>query len=273
MNKVPQIKLANGKYIPQIGLGLWQIKDQNEFDAAFRAAIDNGYTHFDTAQAYGNEQFLGNAWNRNNIKREDIFITTKIQVTHFTSNKLRESFKTSLENLKTDYVDLLLLHFPVPLVRKHAWLELEKLNSSGQAKSIGVSNYMPRHIEEMDSYASQKPVINQVELHIFLQQPDLIKFCHERQIQIEAYSPLAHGHMPENPTITKLMEKYNKTYAQIVLRWLVEQQIVIIPKSVTPARIAENINIFDFKLSDDDMNEIANLNLNKRYCWSPERIP
>src|SRR5579884_976614 len=161
---VPKIKLADYNLIPQVGLGLWQVTNEADFKSDLKAAVDYGYRHFDTAQAYRNEAMLGEAWTSVGLKREDLYITTKINVRHFTSGQLRSTFKESLAKLKTDYVDLLLLHFPVPVLRKKAWLELEQIKLNSQAKSIGVSNYTARHLEQLFSYANQKPALNQVEL-------------------------------------------------------------------------------------------------------------
>ena len=151
----PYIKLPGGREIPQIGLGLWKVKDEAEFNRSFEAAIKYGYRHFDDAQAYYNEQFLGKAWHKSGLKREELFITTKIAVTNFGFDKTKRSFDGSLANLRTDYVDLLLLHFPVPLLRKKAWKALEKIHAAGKAKSIGVSNYTIRHLEEMKTTPRQ----------------------------------------------------------------------------------------------------------------------
>ncbi len=270
---VPKISLADGKQIPQVGMGFWQVTDEAEFKTAFEAAVAAGYTHFDTAQAYHNEQMLGNSWPSSGLKREDMFITTKINIVNFSQKKLHESFEESLAKLKTDYVDLILLHFPVTILRKKAWLALEEIHKSGQARSIGVSNYTIRHLEEMDSYASEQPVINQVELHVFLQQPELIKYCKDHNIQVEAYSPLARAHIMDNPTVQSIADKYHKTYAQVMLRWLIDQGLVIIPKSVTPSRIKENIDLFDFKLDQADLAALAKEDQDKRFCWSPVHVP
>ena len=175
--EVPSLKLSDDKEIPQIALGLWKNKDPEEFAAVFKAAIKAGYRHFDSAQAYDNEQLLGKAWKHSGQKREELFITTKIAVEHFGYSRAKRTFAESLKKLQTDYVDLLLLHFPVPLLRKKTWEALEEIQVSGQAKSIGVSNYTIRHLEEMPGYAKVMPVVNQVELHVFLQQPELVKYC------------------------------------------------------------------------------------------------
>ena len=165
---VPYIKLNDGHKIPQIGLGLWQVKDQTVFDDAFAAAVEAGYRHFDSAQAYHNEQLLGAAWQRHGLKRESIFITTKISVTHFGAKRMASSFAASLDKLQTNYVDLLLLHFPVTGLRQKSWPELEKIQAEGLAHSIGVSNYTIRHLKEMKKYSHITPAVNQVELHVFL---------------------------------------------------------------------------------------------------------
>lgn len=270
---VPEINLKDDQTIPQVGLGLWQVKDENEFNTAFKSAIKTGYTHFDTAQAYGNEAMLGRAIKNNKVDRSKLFITTKIQISNFAPHKVRESFEQSLKALQTDYADLLLLHFPVTLRRKKAWLALEDLKTSGLVKSIGVSNYTPRHLEEMKTYANEIPAVNQVELHVFLQQPELIKYCKSNKIQIEAYSPLAHAHLMDNQVVREIAEKHDKSYAQIMLRFLIEQGFVVIPKSVNPKRIEENFNIFDFTLDASDIKKLKAEDKNKRTCWSPVHVP
>jgi len=273
MPDVPIIKLNDGNSMPQVGLGLWKSTDDAVFQQAVKDAVADGYRHFDTAQVYHNEQMLGEAWKANSLKREDIFITTKIFISNFSPKKLVESFKESLDKLQTDYVDLLLLHFPVTVLRKNAWKELEAIKAAGQAKSIGVSNYTERHLKELFGYAKEKPAINQVELHVFLQQPELIKFCKDNSIQVEAYSPLAMAKIMDNPVIQKIADKHSKTYAQVMLRFLIEQGLVIIPKSVTANRIKENISLFDFKLDESDMDELKKLDKDKRFCWSPVHVP
>lgn len=270
---IPSIKFSDGNSIPQIGLGLWKVKDRDQFDDSFKAAIKYGYTHFDTAQVYGNEAFLGEEWHRAGLQRQNIFITTKIAAQHFARKKVQSSFAKSLVNLQTNYVDLLLLHFPVSVFRKGAWQEVEAIQAAGQANSIGVSNYTIRHLEEMERYAKVKPVVNQVELHLFLQQPELIQYCQQNNIVVEAYSPLAHGAVMDNQTIAGVAKKHGKTYAQIMLRWLVEHNLVVLPKSVTPKRVQENIDIFDFELDDLDKESLTELDRDMRTCWNPNLVP
>jgi 2,5-diketo-D-gluconate reductase A len=270
---VPSITLKDGHKIPQIGLGLWQIKEKATFARAFKAAFDCGYRHFDSAQEYGNEQLLGMAWRGTGAKREDFFLTTKISVRNFRQKMLVSSFEQSLKNLQTDYIDLLLLHFPVPLLRKKAWVTLEEIQTAGMAHSIGVSNYTIRHLNELQTYAHQLPAVNQVELHVFLQQPELIQHCRENSITVEGYSPLAHGRMMVDPVVQSIAAKHSKSYAQIMLRWLIEQDVVILPKSVTVSRIKENIAVFDFSLDKEDLAALKDLNRNLRTCWSPVHVP
>lgn len=270
---VPNIRLNNGATIPQIGLGLWQVNNQTLFSRAFDAAVEVGYRHFDTAQAYGNERMLGDAWTGSGLSRDKFYITTKISVTRFGASLTHASFKQSLDKLQTDYIDLLLLHFPVTILRKKAWLALEKILTEGGARSIGVSNYTVRHLEEMQVYAKIVPAVNQVELHVFLQQPELIHYCREHGIAVEAYSPLAHAQIMDNPIVIAIAQKHKKSYAQIMLRWLIEKQLVVIPKSITPERIKENFSVFDFALDREDMEQIETLDQELRTCWSPVHVP
>jgi len=271
--KIPEIKLNDGNKIPQFGLGLWKIKTYEEIKVAFDSAIENGYTLFDSAQVYGNEEFLGRAIKESKIDRSKLFITTKIFISNFGHKKALKSFDESLKNLDMEYIDLILLHFPVTLLRKKTWLALEEIKESGRAKSIGVSNYTIRHLEEMKKYAKIIPAVNQVELHVFLQQPELIKYCLENNIVIEAYSPLAHGKAMYDKTVSEVASKYGKTYTQIMLRFLLEKGLVVIPKSTHPERIKENIEIFDFKLDEEDMKKLSKLDKNLRTCWDPTLVP
>lgn len=271
---IPDMELQDGRVIPQVGLGLWKVRDQAEFDTSFDAAIAAGYRHFDSAQAYNNEQMLGDAWKRHALRREDIWITTKIRTETIAFGRTTGSVEGSLQRLQTDYADLILLHFPVTLMRKKAWRDLEKIKAAGRAKAIGVSNYTVRHLQDMEKYAKEMPAVNQVELHVFLQQPELIKYCHDTGIAMEAYSPLAHAKAgADEPVLGDIAKKHGKTYAQVMLRWCIQQDLIILPKSVTPSRIQENIDIFDFELDAEDMRQLADLNRDLRTCWDPTRVP
>ncbi len=270
---VPNIKLADGMEMPQLGLGLYQVHDQKALKLAVKTAIKAGYRLFDSAQAYGNEAILAEALKESKVKRSEVFITTKIAVSNFGYNKTISTTQQSLKKLQTEYIDLMLLHFPVTLLRKKSWQALEKLKKDGLLKSIGVSNYTIRHLEEIKDYASEMPVVNQVELHVFLQQPELIEYCNKENIQVEAYSPLARASAMDDPIVKAIAKKYSKSYAQIMLRFLIQLGLIVIPKSVTPKRIEDNINIFDFKLSNEDMKLLKGLDRNYRTCWNPTLVP
>lgn len=273
MNTVPAIELADGRHIPQVGLGLWQVKDAAAFRQMFMVAWEAGYRHFDTAQFYENEELLGQIWNEMGLNREELFITTKIKLSNFGGKRTAKSVDESLANLQTNYIDLMLLHFPVSVLRKASWLALEQAKAAGKIRSIGVSNYTIRHLEELKTYAHELPVVNQVELHVFLQQPELVDYCRQHGIALEAYSPLAHGKHMDEPTVQAIAERHGKSYAQIMLRWGIESGLIILPKSTTPERIRDNIDILDFELYLDDMQKLTALNRGMRTCWDPTYVP
>jgi diketogulonate reductase-like aldo/keto reductase len=211
---------------------------------------------------------LGKAWRASGLKRSEFFLTTKIHTKNFGPRHLQESFRESLAKLQTEYVDLLLLHFPVPILRKKAWQTLEAIQASGKVRDIGVSNYSIRQLKEMKAYAKTTPAVNQVELHVFFQQPELIKYCKDHNILVEAYSPLAHAKAKDNKVVTGIAKKHGKSYAQIMLRWLIGQDLVVLPKSVTPSRIQENIEIFDFSLDAEDIEALRACDRNMRTIFN-----
>lgn len=266
------IQLNNQKNIPSIGFGTWMIEDEDTCIAAVKEALEVGYRHIDTAQVYGNESFVGRAVKESNIARDDIFLTTKLWNDNQSFDDVIPSFKQSLKNLQTDYIDLFLIHFPVTELRRPAWRKMEELYKSGVAKSVGVSNYTVKHLKELMAESDIKPVVNQVELHVFLQQPELVKYCQENNIVLEAYSPLAHGNKLDNELLTSLASKYSKTSAQIMLRWCIQQGFVILPKSVTPSRIKENFEVFDFEIDESDIKLMASLDSGYRTCWDPTNV-
>lgn len=270
--KIPSLKMSTGASIPQIGLGLWLNKDEQECKQAVKWALEAGYRHFDSAQAYDNEQFLGQALRESKVDRKDIFITTKIDTDNLGFNDIIPSFEKSLKKLQSDYVDLLLIHFPVTRHRRPAWTRMEEIFKSGRAKAVGVSNYTIKHLEELLREGEIKPAVNQVELHVFLQQPELLKYCKDHDIVVEAYSPLAHSYGIDNPVLEKLAKKHDKTNAQIMLRWCIEIGTIPLPKSTHGERIKENIDIFDFALDREDMAAITKLDRNFRTCWDPTNV-
>jgi len=264
--------MNNKVQIPQVGLGLWHMRDEAECKAAVKTALDLGYTHFDTAQVYGNEAFLGEALKEAGAKRKDLFITTKIWNDNFWWDDIEPSLDESLEKLKTNYVDLLLLHFPVTETRGPAWRRMQDIYQSGKAKAIGVSNYTVRHLEELMATSGVVPAVNQIELHVYLQQPELLDFCKQHDIVVEAYSPLAHGYGLDNAALRTVAKKHSKSTAQIMLRWCIQQDTVVLPKSVTPERIKQNLELFDFELDGDDMQQLASLEQNLHTSWDPTHV-
>ena len=277
MTNVPTRKMNDGNEIDQIGLGLWRVDDEKECNLAIKSAIAEGYRHFDSAQIYGNEEFLGNALQEaykenSGLKREDLFITTKLWNDNQFYDQVIPAFEQSLANLQTDYVDLFLVHFPVTETRRPAWRKMEEIKASGRAKSIGVSNYTIKHLEELLNECEIKPAVNQVEIHVYLQQHELREYCADKGIVVEAYSPLAHGYGLDNEALNKIAFKYGKTGPQIMLRWCVQMNMVVLPKSVNPARIKENFDILDFSLDEEDLALIADLESNYRTCWDPTNV-
>lgn len=267
-----QVKLNNGTTMPVLGLGLWRVKDETVCKNIVQDALDMGYRHFDTAQYYENEGFLGAALKASKVPRQEIFVTTKIKNENMWWVDLIPSFEESLARLQTDYVDLLLLHFPVTELRRPAWERMEELAKDGRAKAIGVSNYTIAHLEELLRECSIKPAVNQVELHVYLQQPELVDYCAKQGIVVEAYSPLAHGYGLDNDVLAGIAKKHGKSPAQVMIRWCLGCGTVPLPKTVHKDRLAENLAVFDFMLDETDMAELAKLNKNYRTAWDPTHI-
>jgi diketogulonate reductase-like aldo/keto reductase len=271
--EIPKLKLNTGANIPQIGFGLWQNTDEDECRAAVKYALAAGFRHFDTAQIYRNEEFLGEALQEADIKREELFITTKIWNDNMINTKLIPSFEESLGKLQMDYVDLLLLHFPVTERRDGAWRKMEEIYSSGRAKAIGVSNYTVKHLKEMLEQFQVTPAANQVEMSVVLQQPELVEYCKAHKIVVEAYTPLVEGQFFNDPVLKEIAKKHHKAVPQIMLRWCVDYGVVALTKSVHPDRIKQNIDIFDFRLDEEDMKKLKALDKNYRVNWNPTNVP
>ena len=238
---------------------------------AVKWAVDSGYRKFDTAQFYDNERELGEAIRKTGIDREKVFITTKIWNTNQGYKSTRESFEESLKKLNMDYVDLLLIHWPGQKKERYldTWRALENIYQIKKARAIGVSNFEIKHLNDIFANCVIAPVINQIERHPNLNRKELIEFCKSHNMNIEAWSPLARGKLIDNKTLESIAEKYNKTVAQIILRWNIENKIVVIPKSITKERIEENIDIFDFSLEEEDIKKIDSMNNNKRTGFDP----
>lgn len=262
--------LNNGLKLPWLGFGVYQINDGQEVEDAVKYALEIGYRSIDTATIYKNERGVGTAIRECGIPREEIFLTTKVWNDDQREKRTLAAFEESLERLGTEYVDLYLVHWPVKGCYQETWKVMEKIYQSGRAKAIGVSNFLVHHLEDILPDSQVVPSVNQVEFHPFLVQPELIKFCQSHQIQLEAWSPLMQGQIFTEPTVQKLAEKYHKTIAQIVLRWDLQHEVVTIPKSANPARIAENSQIFDFELSQEDMHVLDALDECKRVGPDPD---
>jgi 2,5-diketo-D-gluconate reductase A len=273
---VPDIMLNNGRTIPQFGFGVFQIRPEDT-TAAVAAALQAGYRHIDTAEMYGNEKQVGDAIARSGLDRSDVFVTTKLGNDAHVPDDARRAFSESLSALGFDYVDLFLIHWPLPTRYDgdyvSTWETLVEFYRDGRARSIGVSNFQPHHLRRLHEESQTRPAVNQVEVHPFLTQPELRAFCAEHEIAVEAWSPLAQGRVLGDPEIVSIADRVGRTPAQVVLRWHVERGDIIFPKSVTPARIQENIDIFDFELSGEDVETISALDRGERTGPDPDTFP
>lgn len=255
--------------MPMLGLGVYKSAPGEETQNAIKWGLDTGYRHIDTAQFYQNETDVGIAVRASGIPREQIFITTKLQISDFGYEETLSSFEQSLDRLGIDYIDLFLLHWPVVGKRQDSWRALEEIVKSGRCRAIGVSNFTIEHLEELQKNAKIVPAVNQVEFHPFLFQRELLQYCRQNEIQLEAYSPLTRGMKLTHPTLTQIAERYGKTTAQVLIRWCLQHNVVVIPKSVQKDRIQANARVFDFELSQDDMATLNGLNENLHLCWNP----
>ncbi|SES98990.1 Aldo/keto reductase [Oceanobacillus limi] len=268
------ITLNNGLKMPQLGFGVWQVPDE-EATPAVSKALEVGYRSIDTAKVYQNEAGVGRALASSEVPREDLFITTKVWNTDQGYENTLKAFDASLERLGLDYVDLYLIHWPTPEFDEYVetYKALEKLYKDGRVKAIGVCNFNIEHLQRLLDECDVVPAVNQVECHPFLQQPELKAFCKEHNIYLEAWSPLMQGgEVLTNDVVTGIAEKYGKTPAQVIIRWHLQYDNIVIPKSVTPSRIEENFNVFDFELTTEDMEDIANLNRNQRKGPEPNEM-
>jgi diketogulonate reductase-like aldo/keto reductase len=265
-------KLNNGIEMPVIGLGTWKIPDGAPAVESVNWALEAGYRLIDTARMYKNEEGVGNAIKNCGLPRNEIFVTTKLQPTDMGAKRSLKAFDKSLFTLGLEYVDLYLIHWPLPLLRKPTWKSLQKIYTSGKCRAIGVSNFTVRHLQELLDETGIVPAVNQVEFHPYLFQKDLLAFCREHDIQLEAYSPLTHAYRMDDERIAAIGQKYRKTIAQIMLRWSLQHGNIVIPKSVHKERIIENISIFDFELSPEDMAAMDALNENHHFIWDPSKL-
>ncbi|MBS4194165.1 aldo/keto reductase [Lederbergia citri] len=271
-----KVILNNGVEMPILGFGVFQMNDPKECEQAVYEALMAGYRLIDTAASYLNEEAVGRAIKRTGVAREELFITTKLWVQDAGYDSTKKAFAKSLERLQLDYLDLYLIHQPFGDVYG-SWRAMEELNREGRIKAIGVSNFHPDRLIDLIIHNKVIPAVNQVETHPFNQQIESSKFMKENNVQIESWGPFAEGknNMFQNEILVSIAEKYNKSVAQVILRWLIQRGVVAIPKSVRKERIIENINIFDFELSQDDMEKILTLDTKDSLFFShrdPEMV-
>jgi 2,5-diketo-D-gluconate reductase A len=271
MAEIPRVPLNDGRSIPQLGFGVYKIPDEAATDAV-QLALESGYRHIDTAAMYQNERGVGEGVRRSGIAREDVFVTTKVWKDDNGYDTALRSFDSSLERLGFDYVDLYLIHWPAPLTDRYVdtWKALETLAADGRARSIGVSNFHTKHLERLARETDVVPAVNQVELHPRLPQEHVRAYDSEHGIATEAWSPLARGRLLEDPVLARLAAKHGRSPAQVVLRWHLQLGNIVIPKSATPSRIRENLDVFDFDLDTDDMIAIAALETGERTGRDPD---
>ncbi|MCL6547501.1 MAG: aldo/keto reductase [Alicyclobacillus sp.] len=264
--------LQNGVEMPWFGLGVYKIPDGEDVERAVLAAVEAGYRSIDTAAFYENEAGVGRAVRACGLPRESLFITTKVWNSDQGYESTLRAFEASRKRLGMDYVDLYLVHWPVKGKYRDTWRALEKLYRDGWVRAIGVSNFQVHHLQDVMRDCEVVPMVNQVEYHPRLTQEELLTFCKQQKIQMEAWSPLMRGRIREIPEIVEIARRHGKTPAQVVLRWDLQHEVVTIPKSVHPERIRENADIFDFELSEEEMKRIDALNRNDRTGADPDNF-
>jgi methylglyoxal/glyoxal reductase len=266
-------KLNSGVEIPALGLGVYQIPSGKATEEAVKFALEVGYRHIDTAKLYGNEESVGKAVRESGIPREQVFVTTKLWNSDHGYDSAIRAGEASLRSLNLGYIDLYLIHWPVEGLRGQSWRALVELKRRGVCRSIGVSNYTIRHLQELLGESDEIPDVNQVEFNPFLYQEELLRFCKENRIQLEAYSPLTRGYKLRNPVVLEVAKHYSKTPAQAMIRWGLQHGLVEIPKSSRRERIRENSDVFDFDISASDMTRLDALSESLRTDWDPTDAP
>ena len=276
-----RVTLNNGVAMPMFGLGVYQAGSGQGTIRAVRWALEAGYRHIDTAKLYGNEVEVGKAVRQSGVPREEVFITTKLWNSDHGFDQALRAFDESLRKLDLGYIDLYLIHWPISQQRDESWRALQTLLETDECRAIGVSNYTIAHLNELLSWADVVPAVNQVEFSPYLYQEELLAYCREHEIQLEAYSPLTKGRMLDDPPLVAVAEKYGtcqgeaghgKSPAQILIRWALQHRVVVIPKSSNKEHIRANADVFDFEIAPEDMARLDELDRNLRVSWDPSDI-
>jgi 2,5-diketo-D-gluconate reductase A len=273
MASIPNITLNNGVEIPQLGFGVFQIPPAETRQATLDA-LETGYRHIDTAEMYGNEQGVGEAVRESGLKRDEVFVTSKLNNGFHERDAALAAFDRTLEALGFDYLDLFLIHWPLPAVGDFVdtWKAMEEIKASGRVRAIGVSNFQPAHIRRLLDQTDTVPAVNQIEIHPYLTQDDVRGFDFDNDIANEAWSPIAQGGVLGDPVIQSIAERVGKSTAQVTLRWHIQRGDIVFPKSVTHSRVVENFELFDFQLTDEDVAAITALNKNERTGPNPDEF-
>ncbi|ENH97750.1 aldo/keto reductase family oxidoreductase [Gracilibacillus halophilus YIM-C55.5] len=266
--------LHNGVKMPWFGLGVFKVQEGEEVKNSVKWALEHGYKHIDTAAAYKNEQGVGEAIKESGIPREELFVTSKLWNGNQGYDETIAAFETTLQQLGMDYLDLYLIHWPVPEQNKYkeSWKAMEKLYHDGKIRAIGVSNFKEHHLDDLLQEADVVPMVNQVEYHPHLTQKSLHDYCKKHQIQLEAWSPLKQGEILSEPVLKEIAERHGKSPAQVILRWDLQNEVVTIPKSVKQHRIHENADVFDFELSQQEVDQLNQLNKDERVGPDPDEM-
>ena len=269
LNISSRITLHDGNSMPLFGLGVWAAQSGKEtYDAVF-SALKTGYRHIDTAEMYGNEKDVGNAVIDSGLNRDEVFVTTKLWDSGLGYDHALKAFDVSLQKMNLGYVDLYLIHWPEKGSQLKIWRALERIKKEGRSRSIGVSNFAPRHLKELLVEGSEHPAVNQIELSPFLQQEHIYSFCQKENIHLTGYCPLSRGNRFDDPNLSRIAKEMKKSAAQVMIRWALQRGHTVIPKSVSPERIEENANVFDFNLNNEQMNILDGLEEGLRFCPDP----
>jgi diketogulonate reductase-like aldo/keto reductase len=269
----PARRLAGGVEMPALGVGSYQVGPGREAQESFACALGMGYRLVDTSLAYGNERDLAVALRAVGLPRDRVFITSKVENEDQGFDETLRAFERTVANLRTDHLDLYLVHWPVPDKRAATWRALQRLHDEGSCRAIGVSNYQPRHLQELLAWADTPPAVDQVEFHPFLYQKELLETCRARHVQLEAYAPLAKARRLDDPILTEIAAEHGVSAAQVMLRWAVQHDVIPIPRSAEAGHLRQNFAIWDFELSDEEMARLDGLDEGLRTDWDPTTVP